>query len=87
MSNLYETFFALITRMLGSAILWTQKWKMTFNVTKYKVMRTEARCIKLRSGKSAPAHPRAQIHSHATLRPRERPRKSTPVGAAHVVRP
>jgi len=47
----------------------------------------EARCIKLRSSKSAPAHPRARIHSHATLRPRERPRGSTPVGAAHVVRP
>ena len=46
-----------------------------------------ARCIKLRSGKSAPAHPRARIHSHATLRPRERPRGSTPLGAAHVVRP
>jgi len=46
----------------------------------------EARCIKLRSRKSAPAHPRARIHSHATLRPRERPRGSTPVGAARVVR-
>jgi len=53
----------------------------------YAPLIPEARCIKLRSRKSAPAHPRARIHSDATLRPRERPRGSTPVGAAHVVRP
>jgi len=41
----------------------------------------EARCIKLRSRKSVPPHPRARIHSHATLRPRERSRGRTPVGA------
>ena len=48
--------------------------------------RYQARCIKLRSRKSAAAHPRARIHSRATLRPRERPRGSAPVGAARVVR-
>jgi len=47
--------------------------------------RTEARCIKLRSRKSAPPHPRAWIHSHATLRPRDCPHGSTAVGAARAV--
>ena len=47
----------------------------------------EVCCIKLRSRKSAPMHPRARIHSHATLRPRARSRGSTPAGAARVVRP
>jgi len=54
---------------------------------RFQLRSPEARCIKLRSRKSAPSHSRARIHSHATLRPRERSRGSTPVGAARVVCP
>jgi len=70
------------------AISWTNNPIPSVPVLVRKFLnKPEARCIKLRSRKSAPAHPRARIHSYATLRPRERPRGSTPVGAAHVVRP